>query len=53
MSRRVTDRPVRFVGNEKIQQAIAHAEVIEEAGHFMWYEQPAEFYQIIQQFWPR
>ena len=39
----------------QIQQAIAHAEVkiIEEAGHFMWYEQHAEFYQIIQQFWPR
>ncbi len=39
----------------QILEAIPHAgvEIIEEAGHFMWYEQPEEFYQIIEQFWPR
>ena len=38
----------------QILEAIPHAgvEIIEEAGHFM-YEQPEEFYQIIEQFWPR
>ena len=36
-----------------IQEAIPHAEVkvIEEAGHFMWYEQREEFYQLIERFW--
>ena len=39
---------------EQIQEAIPHArvEIIEEAGHFMWYEQPEEFYRVIEQFWP-
>ncbi len=39
---------------DQIQEAIPHArvEIIEEAGHFMWYEQPEEFYRVIEQFWP-